>query len=235
MQLSKRLMTVASLVQSGGCVADVGTDHGYIPIYLVQNGKAASAVAMDVRPGPLERARQHVQEAGLEDRIFLRLGDGLEKLKQGEADTLVIAGMGGMLMARILGEYPEITGRIRELVLSPQSDHVQVRRFLCRNGFQIAQEKMLLEDGKFYTVMRAVPGREEMTEAGLTYGPRLLEQRDPVLAQYIRQETEKKKKVIFALELQGTVTAQKRREELIKELELAERAEAVLRGDTYEV
>ena len=121
------------------------------------------------------------------------------------------------------------------MVLSPQSDHVQVRRFLFRNGFQIAQEKMLLEDGKFYTVMRAVPGREEMTEAGLTYGPRLLEQRDPVLAQYIRQETEKKKKVIFALELQGTVTAQKRREELIKELELAERAEAVLRGDTYEV
>ena len=95
MKLSKRLETVASFVPKGSNIADIGTDHGYVPIYLVREGQAEHAVAMDVRKGPLERARAHVEAAGLGSRIDVRLSDGLAGLKPGEADCVVIAGMGG--------------------------------------------------------------------------------------------------------------------------------------------
>ena len=101
-KLSKRLERIASFVQPGSRVADIGTDHGYVPIWLVQKGVCPSALAMDVRKGPLERAEEHVEEVGLSGKIELRLSDGLAKLKAGEADTVVIAGMGGKLTCRIL-------------------------------------------------------------------------------------------------------------------------------------
>ena len=104
MKLSKRLETVASFVPKGSNIADIGTDHGYVPIYLVREGQAEHAVAMDVRKGPLERARAHVAEAGLGSRIDVRLSDGLAGLKPGEADCVVIAGMGGELIIHILEE-----------------------------------------------------------------------------------------------------------------------------------
>ena len=104
MKLSKRLETIASFVPEGSRIADIGTDHGYIPIHLVQEGKAKHASAMDVRKGPLLRAQSHIQEAGLIDAIEVRLSDGLLKLEKDEADCVVIAGMGGELMIPILEE-----------------------------------------------------------------------------------------------------------------------------------
>ena len=105
--LDQRLLTVARLVRQGAYLADIGTDHGYVPIWLVQKGVCPSALAMDVRKGPLERAEEHVEEVGLSGKIELRLSDGLAKLKAGEADTVVIAGMGGPLMERILTDGAE--------------------------------------------------------------------------------------------------------------------------------
>ena len=102
MQLSKRLSAVASLITEGSRLADIGTDHGYVPIALVENGSIPSAVAMDVNKGPLERAQEHIREKHLEDRIKTRLSDGVKALEEGEADAVLIAGMGGMLVIRIL-------------------------------------------------------------------------------------------------------------------------------------
>ncbi|MFQ8841601.1 MAG: class I SAM-dependent methyltransferase [Clostridium fessum] len=151
-KLSKRLERIASFVQPGSRVADIGTDHGYVPIWLVQKGVCPSALAMDVRKGPLERAEEHVEEVGLSGKIELRLSDGLAKLKAGEADTVVIAGMGGKLTCRILEQGRHVWENWSEgkerLILSPQSEQDEVRHFLEEQGFSILREAMLTERGK---------------------------------------------------------------------------------------
>ena len=149
-KLSARLAAVAALVEPGSRVADVGTDHGYIPIYLVQTGIADRALAMDVRPGPLERARAHVDRLspGCRERIETRLSDGLKALSPGEADTVVIAGMGGELMIRILDEGRHMWDSLRRLILSPQSELQKVRHFLSQEGFCILGETMVKDEGK---------------------------------------------------------------------------------------
>ena len=154
-ELSKRLKLVASFVEPGALVADVGTDHGYVPIWLVQEGVAAGGIAMDVNQGPLERAKAHIAACGLSGRIQVRLGDGLSALSGEEADTVIIAGMGGPLIVRILTEGLETARRMKRLILSPQSEIWSVRAFLERNGFVIEDDAMTEEDGKYYTVICA--------------------------------------------------------------------------------
>jgi tRNA (adenine22-N1)-methyltransferase len=157
MKLSKRMEAAAAMVSAGNILADVGTDHGYIPIELVQRGIVPSAIAMDLREGPLSRAREHIKEQGLSGRITLRLSDGVSALSRGEADTVLIAGMGGELIIRILTDGADICRSVRELVLQPQSVIGEVRRFLRENGYRITDEDMVLEDGKFYPMMRVIP------------------------------------------------------------------------------
>ena len=139
-ELSKRLKLVASFVEPGAVVADVGTDHGYVPIWLVQEEVAAGGFAMDVNQGPLERAKAHIAACGLTDRIQVRLGDGLSALSDEEADTVIIAGMGGPLIVRILTEGLETARRMKRLILSPQSELPSVREFLERQGFVTEDE-----------------------------------------------------------------------------------------------
>ncbi len=157
--LSKRMQSVADRVSEGLVLADVGCDHGYLSVWLCQKGKIPSAIAMDINEGPLERAAANAALYHLEDRISLRLSDGLMKLEPGEAESIAIAGMGGMLMIRILDARPDVLSRVKELVLEPQSDADRVRRYLNTCGFAIADEDLVLEDGKFYPVIRAVPKR----------------------------------------------------------------------------
>ena len=113
MQLSKRLQTVAHLVHSGGVVADIGCDHGFTTIYLVMNQLASAGIAMDVADGPLMRAKEHIHQYGLDNRIALRKSDGLQQLVEGEADTILISGIGGALMER-RREFPHVTQSAKE-------------------------------------------------------------------------------------------------------------------------
>ena len=188
--LSKRMAAIASFVPPGSRIADVGTDHGYIPICLVRDGTARSAIAMDVRSGPLSRAAEHVRECGLEDRISLRLGDGLSALKAGEADTVLISGMGGPLMREILSKGQSVAASVHCFVLSPQSDIPGVRVFLRENGYRIEREAFLLDEGKYYTVMQVFHGETgPVRYIEDQYGRYLLDRGDPVLREYlIRQE-----------------------------------------------
>lgn len=189
MILSKRLATIASFVPPGRRIADVGTDHGYIPIYLVENGIAPRAVAMDVRSGPLRRAAEHVRSRGLQERIVLRLSDGLDELKPGEADTVIISGLGGPLMMEILKRGCRVAQTVESFVLSPQSDIPGVRVFLRENGYRIEKEAFLRDEGKYYTVMRAVHGESGAEDAlDDRYGGYLLRQRDPLLREYLTLE-----------------------------------------------
>ena len=144
-ELSKRLLIVASMVEKDSVVADIGTDHAYIPIYLVEQGVCKKAIAMDVNPGPLERAREHILASGLSEQIVTRLSDGLAKLSENEADTYVIAGMGGPLMVSILARRMDLLQKGKTLVLQPQSEIGEVREFLIHNHYKIIQEEMIYD------------------------------------------------------------------------------------------
>ena len=143
MELSKRLHAVAGLVTEGASVADIGTDHGYIPIYLVENRISPRVIAMDINRGPLERARFHIQEHGMEAQIETRLSDGLSALVPGEADTMIAAGMGGGLVIKILTQTPQVTDSLQEFILQPQSEIAKVREYLNSNGFISVAEDMV--------------------------------------------------------------------------------------------
>lgn len=159
-KLSDRLMMSANMVTKGSRVADVGCDHAHTSIWLVKEGIAVNAIAMDVGEGPLSHARENIALYGLEDKITTRLSDGLEKLLPGEADSIVISGMGGTLTTLILSANEAVLQSVKELILQPQSDIWMVRRFLREHGFVIADEKMCIEDGKFYNSMKAVQASE---------------------------------------------------------------------------
>lgn len=222
MQLSLRLSAIAEMVTKGNRLVDVGCDHGYLPVYLIQERRIPSAIAADVGKGPLSRAREHISQYGLDQYIETRLSDGLKEIKKGEGDTLVIAGMGGPLMERILTEGEGTLSGFRELILQPQSDIGHVRRFLFENGYQIVREDCVLEDGKFYFMMKAVSGMQipEWTDAEMEYGGLLLQTRHPVLKQYLEKELRIRGQILSRLEDTSGEAAVQRKEEVMEERRL---------------
>ena len=217
-QISRRLQSVAAFVQEGKRLADVGCDHGYIPIYLLQKKKIEKAIAMDINQGPLMRAKEHIQEWGLENYIDTRLSDGVKALKPNEVQSIVIAGMGGPLMEKILTEGNEVLQTVTELVLQPQSEIGHFRRFLIENGYEITHEEMILEDGKYYPIMRAVHGKaKEQTEAEYLYGKKLLQNRNHVLKEFLDREQVKAEELLEKLKNSQTPSAKARISELEKE------------------
>lgn len=153
-KLSKRLMAVASMVCQDQILADVGTDHGYIPIYLMEQGRITGAIAMDIGKGPLERAKEHIKMSGMGDYIQTRLSDGLAALHVGEVQSIVVAGMGGGLVIHILEEGRKVAQAVEEVILQPQSELEKVRDYLRENGYTVEAEDMVFEDGKYYPMMR---------------------------------------------------------------------------------
>lgn len=226
MELSKRLYAVAGLVTEGASVADIGTDHGYVPIYLVESGIASKVIALDVNQGPLNRARMHIVGHGLGERIETRLSDGLARIRPGEVDTVIVSGMGGPLTIRILQEGKEVADQLNALILQPQSEICRVRRFLTENGYRIEQEDMVLEDGKYYPVMRVVHGtKEPYEEWEYLYGKRLLEARHPVLLEFLKRELHIKESILEQLAgRSGSESARERAKEICREREWIQKA-----------
>lgn len=206
MDLSKRLEAVCKLVTKGNSVADVGCDHGYVSIYLVQNQISPKCYAMDVRKGPLSKARENITAYQLEDCIETRLSDGLEKLGEMEADTLILAGMGGRLMLKILGDYPNTSLRLKEWILQPQSEIAYVRAVLRDCGALVLEEDMILEDGKFYPMMKISPPNVAASDFGLIsepklkdsdlFGELLLKKKHPVLRIFVEKEIKTYEKIL---------------------------------------
>ena len=233
MLLSKRLQAVADLVTPGNRLADIGTDHGYVPIWLYEQGRIPSALAMDLREGPLQRAKEHIRMHGLDEKIKTRLSDGLEKLLPGEADSIVIAGMGGMLVVKILTQGQAVLDSVQELILQPQSDLDAVREYLHRTGFVIVQEEMVFEEGKYYPMMKAVHGENtDDRKIWFLYGRLLLENRHPVLESYLQKEYDSCCKLLEKLSKTATEVASRRCEELLEKKHLIEEALAFYREDT---
>lgn len=188
-KLSERLGAVAELITPSLRVADVGCDHGYLSIYLIENKIAESVIASDVRKGPLSKAEENIKIYGLTDCIDLRLSDGLREYKKGEVDSIVMSGMGGNLMMDILEAGKEVTDSAKELILQPQSEIQGLRHYLQDNGFLIISESMVYEDNKYYPMMKAV--HEDMNwdrEIYFIYGKILIREQNPVLHQFLIQE-----------------------------------------------
>ena len=215
----ERLKCIASNVKSGGIVADIGCDHAFTSIYLVEEKLARGAIAIDINKEPLKRAWQHIQESGMEEYISVRLSNGARGLKKGEADTILISGMGGALIASILEESINIIKDAKELVLSPQSEIYIVRHFLHDNGFKIVSEEMVKEQGKFYVVIRAVPGSHHYKdESGYIYGEYLIENKNKILEEFLLKEQKRTGSILDSLaSASGSAAVKERKDTLLKD------------------
>ena len=237
-KLSKRMKAVASMVTPGYVLADVGTDHGYVPISLVQRKKIPKAIAMDINKGPLERASAHIAEFQLEEFIETRLSDGVKKLKVGEVDSILIAGMGGELVIHILSDGMELCRSVKELILQPQSELDKVRQFLRENRYKIVDEDMVIEDGKYYPMMKVVPVDddefwrilpEEAIRACDMYGPLLLKNGNPSLRKFLVKQHKQLEKILKDLEkLPESKKIAMRKQEVLEEISLNESAYTIM-------
>ncbi len=184
--MTPRLFAAASFVKTNRKIADVGTDHAYIPIWLVKQGICPFAIAMDINHGPLLRARKNIESFGLQAQIHTRLSDGLAALEPGEVDTVVICGMGGILINRILEAGTNLYNTVNHYILQPMTAIEETRKFLEEHHFLIQDERLAQEDDKIYTILSVVPG-EMHIEKELDYyvGTCLVQNRDPLLPAYL--------------------------------------------------
>lgn len=202
-EISIRLKMIADLVTPGARVADIGCDHAYTDIYLASKGEVGSIIAMDLRKGPLEKARENVASAGFSDIIELRLSDGFEKLNKGETDTAIISGMGGRLITSIIEKGEAVFTEGYRLILSPQTEPDILRNYLLEAGFVIEDEDMCFDEGKYYVAIIARYTENEierkLTEEEALYGPVLIKNKNKVLLEYLDLEIKKRLKVIEEL------------------------------------
>lgn len=201
MELSKRLMKIASYVNYCEAIADIGTDHGYIPIYLVKNNKCNSAIASDINKGPIEKASTNIRFEGLSEKIKCLLGGGLKPLKVGEVNGVIIAGMGGNLIRDIILEDIEKVKLYDFLILQPAQNPEVLREFLYNNNFEILNEDLILDDGKFYELFKVKYNENAKNinikdEISYEISSILLESNNSLVNDYIKSKIKKYENII---------------------------------------
>ncbi len=223
-EISYRMKAAADMVTKGNCVADIGCDHGYVSIYLYKKGIAKKCIASDINKGPLQAAKKNVELYDAGSGVEVRLSDGLSAFDIGEADTILITGMGGNLIEKILLNKRKVVISARELVLEPQSDYDRVRKCLCELGFEIAGEKLVSECGKYYPVIKAVNTGEKQTLSEIQYkfGPCILKEQEEIFREFLLKEKSRFEAILSSLEKKSA--APERREEIRKELDFIEEA-----------
>ena len=249
LRLSKRLTAIAGMVaavsphdiegQKEYCLCDVGTDHAHIPIRLLMDGVIDRCIAMDVIEGPLEKARQNIALYDVRDKVELRLSDGLDAYRTGEAQGLVIAGMGGRIMSRILLREPDKTRDFGEIILQPQADPEFVRRAVRELGLYIDREKVVLEDNKYYPVIHVVHEPQKgpdwkhteetasdcdealYLQAEDLFGPVLIRERDDMLRSYLLWQKGVNDRILYSLsranDSESSAIKEKKAQILLKE------------------
>lgn len=224
MDLSKRLQTIVDYVPKGtNTVVDIGTDHGYIPIYLIKHQLAHKCIACDINPMPLANAQKNIRRYNMEDQIETRLSNGLSKVQKGEADAIIIAGMGGMLIIDILKENQDLVKAVGLLILQPQLDADQLRRYIHSIEYTIASDEMIYDDGRYYTVISARPGKETpYSDQAYMFGKKILEKKDKVFKESLQIKINDLNKLKNHLSKVGTTETANRIIEINKELALHE-------------
>lgn len=219
-ELSKRMQSVADMIQPCDAVGDIGCDHAFVSIYLVEQRRAKRVIASDVRRGPIAIAKRNIEPMNLSDQIEIRMGDGLDTIVPGEVNAVVLAGMGGMLMIDILERGEEVVTRCDQLVLQPQSDIEKVRRYLAEKGYHLADEQMLIDAGKYYNLLdvrvHEMVQKDEYDCSKLAddwcymYGGSLLRKKDPVLRSWLVKRRDTTAGLINSLSGKNTENAAKR-------------------------
>lgn len=213
--ISKRLKTIATQVKYRSII-DIGTDHGYVPIYLCQLDKVDYAIAADINSGPLEKATQNINQYKFANKITTVLSNGFQSIDR-VVDTAVIAGMGGNLIIDILKN--NYTDKLKQIVVQPQLDIYDVRKFLHTIGFSIDNEEMIIEQNKYYNIISAIKGYEQYDkEQYYKFGKILIEKKSSVLKENIVNKIRKYDIIIKELSNKGGVNATKRQEHLKKEI-----------------
>lgn len=219
LSLSPRLAAVAAAVPAGARVADVGTDHAQLLAWLRGHGRIASGIGIDVNAGPLAQARRTLAAAAVRE-VELRHGDGLRPLRPGEVDVVVLAGMGGARMVRLLDAGAAVVAGLRGLVLQPNTEWVAVRQWVGARGHALAGEAMVEDRGKFYVVLDVRPFAQHgdatpMSVDELELGPRLLVERPPAFVAWLRHELQRTERALARAERRAAATEEPRSPKLI--------------------
>lgn len=224
--LSRRLERIASWILPQTKVADIGGDHGWLLLFVAKKGLLGSGIIGEINKGPFENAAQRIQAYGLSQQIDVRLGDGLSVLQEDEVDQVVIAGMGGALIASILEAGKKKLGSVQRLVLQPNIGGHRVRQWLVRHGWKLIHEEIIWDAEIYYELIVAEPGIEDAyqdqpisTSILEQIGPLLWRNRDPLLLAKMQEELAQKKKVWQQLTKGQSSQAIERRNELEKEIE----------------
>ena len=215
-KLSQRLQAIADMVPVGAKVADIGTDHGFLPCYLAQSGKAEQVIACDVNAQPLALAQKNIADYNVADKVSTRLGDGLAVIKPGEVDVVTIAGMGGALMIDILDASPLVVDRLKRIVLQPNVGAEAVRIWAEKNRWQIVAEELVKENDIFSVIIVLEQGRSDrfMSAVELYLGPKLLADHHPLLGLYISEEWEKTQHILEQLSKSDSEESRKKEKQL---------------------
>ncbi len=216
MKISKRLQHIASFIDDGSYLIDVGCDHALLDIYLVQNKKNIKAIASDINPNPLQMAQKNIISHHLENAIMLKLGYGLETMPD-TVDTIVIAGMGGLTIVDILTKGLNQLTNIQNIIVSPHNDWCLVRTFIVNLGYQVAAETIIYEKQKPYLVIKFTKGQAKYTAEELEFGPILLKNKDVNFYHYYRDIYDQKRALLTKIPNNQT------RQVLIEELNRLEK------------
>lgn len=231
-QLSYRLSRVASHVPKGAVVADIGSDHAYLPCFLVAEGLAEGAIAGEVVKGPFESAKKQVRQEGLEDRITVRLASGLAAIELEDGVTAItIAGMGGPLIASILEQDKALLDGVQRLILQPNVHAKAIREWAAANGWRISDEEILEENSKIYEIIVLEPSEDPVAfgEKELLFGPVLMAQRSPVFHTKWQREMAQWQKIVASMEANAEAAdIVEKKQELTQKIKLVEE---VLNGE----
>lgn len=219
MKLGERLQSIADMVPVGMTMADIGTDHAYLPIYLTTQGIVTQAIAGDIHYGPYLSAKNAVAAAQLEQVISVRQGNGLDVVRPGEAEVAVIAGMGGLNIIDILRSRPEVSVTLKRLIVQPMIAAAAVRMWLQTNGWQIINEQLVQEDGKLYQIIAAEPGESRPFEPILAeIGPLLWQTRHPLLRLHIEDLIKHLRGILAAMAASNEAVSSAKYKEFVSKL-----------------
>lgn len=231
LNISERLARIASHVPQGAKMADIGSDHAYLPLHLAQKGQIASAIAGELNEGPFRGAERNVRSRGYSDRITVRKGNGLAVIEPGEVDVITVAGMGGGTIREILSAGEEKLAGVQRLVLSPQGDSEGLRRWLGEHGWKILDEEMLVEDEKMYEIVVAERGEMAVDDRNaMEFGPILLAQKHPLIADRVDYELGKIRLALEGLEKAKGDSGEQRRQELLARRQQLEEVKAYVQS-----
>lgn len=199
MKLTNRLYAVSDMIDKCNILADIGTDHAYIPIYCLENKICSGAIACDINKGPVKIAQKNIDKYGFSGKITTRLSNGFENIKKGEADTFVIAGMGGLLIIDILkAGYDKICDDT-SLILQPMIAVYELRKYLCENGFEITDESLAEEENKIYNIIKCKKGKMSLTEDKLYTGFDFLKNKKDLFFKHLDKKIYTTEKIINGL------------------------------------